>query len=97
MSLDLSEPDSNNETGGNEEDSANAPTDGRKRRKKKAEEYDRGDDFIDDTEMAWEESALMAKDGFFVYSGPLVPEPEKVTIERYVRPLLLTPTQVTNS
>ncbi|KAE9984310.1 hypothetical protein EG327_005071 [Venturia inaequalis] len=82
MSLDLSEPDSNNETGGNEEDSANAPTDGRKRRKKKAEEYDRGDDFIDDTEMAWEESALMAKDGFFVYSGPLVPEPEKVTIER---------------
>ncbi|QDS77893.1 hypothetical protein FKW77_000546 [Venturia effusa] len=82
MSLDLSEPDSNNETGGNEEDSANAPTDGRKRRKKKAEEYDRGDDFIDDTEMAWEESALMAKDGFFVYSGPLVTEPEKVTIER---------------
>lgn len=96
MSLDLSEPDSNNETGGNEEDSANAPTDGRKRRKKKAEEYDRGDDFIDDTEMAWEESALMAKDGFFVYSGPLVPEPEKVTIERYVFPLSLTFTQCTN-
>jgi hypothetical protein len=83
MSLDLSEPESNNETGGNDEDSANAPADGRKRRRRKAEEYDRNDDFIDDTEMAWEEQALMAKDGFFVYSGPLVTEPEKVTVERY--------------
>jgi hypothetical protein len=83
MSLDASEPESNNETGGNDEDSANAPTDGRKRRRRKAEEYDRNDEFIDDTEMAWEEQALMAKDGFFVYSGPLVTEQEKVTIERY--------------
>jgi hypothetical protein len=89
MSLDLSEPESNNETGGNDEDSANAPTDGRKRRRRKAEEYDRGDDFIDDTEMAWEEQALMAKDGFFVYSGPLVTEPEKVTVERFVFPFIL--------
>ena len=42
------------------------------------------DDFIDDTELAWEEQAAVAKDGFFVYSGPLVVEGEKPNIERYV-------------
>ncbi|KAF1817660.1 hypothetical protein P152DRAFT_470058 [Eremomyces bilateralis CBS 781.70] len=48
-----------------------------RRRKRKTEDYDRNDDFIDDTEMAWQEQALMAKDGFFVYSGPLVVEGDK--------------------
>jgi hypothetical protein len=38
--------------------------------------------------MAWEESALMARDGFFVYSGPLMAENEKPTIERYVTAIL---------
>lgn len=42
-----------------------------RRRKRKQEEYDRNDDFVDDTEMAWDEQARMAQDGFFVYSGPL--------------------------
>jgi hypothetical protein len=56
----------------------------KRRRRRKVEDYDRTDDFIDDTEMAWEEQALMAKDGFFVYSGPLVVEGEKVAVERYV-------------
>ena len=56
----------------------------RKRRKRKEEEYDKDDDFIDDTELAWEAQALQAKDGFFVYSGPLVPPEAKVTVERYV-------------
>ena len=86
MSLDLSEPESNGEGDGAGDDASNAqPADGRKRRKRKAEDYDRNDEFIDDTEMAWEEQALMAKDGFFVYSGPLVAENEKTnTIERYV-------------
>ena len=55
----------------------------RKRRVKK-DLYDRDDPFIDDSEMAWEENAAASKDGFFVYSGPLVPEGEKVTVERYV-------------
>ena len=87
MSLDLSEPESGNEGDAAGDDNSNAqPGDGtKKRRKRKAEDYDRNDDFIDDTEMAWEESALMARDGFFVYSGPLMAENEKPTIERYVR------------
>ncbi|KAK7546691.1 hypothetical protein IWX49DRAFT_420892 [Phyllosticta citricarpa] len=80
MSVDLSENESNVEMGGAEED---LTLDGKKRqRKKKVEDYDKDDDFIDDTELAWEQSALMAKDGFFVYSGPLLNEGEKPTIER---------------
>lgn len=82
MSVDLSEPESNVEMGGMDED---LTQEGKKRqRKKKTEEYDKDDDFIDDTELAWEQSALMAKDGFFVYSGPLITEGEKPTVERYV-------------
>jgi hypothetical protein len=33
--------------------------------------------------MVWQEQAAASKDGFFVYSGPLVPEGEKVQVERY--------------
>lgn len=58
--------------------------DGKKKRRKKVEEYDRDDPFVDDTEMAWQEQAAASKDGFFVYSGPLVPEGEKVQVERSV-------------
>jgi hypothetical protein len=90
MSLDLSEAESNAEMGGiDDENSTGGLPDGRKRRRRKAEDYDRNDEFIDDTEMAWEEQALMAKDGFFVYSGPLVTETEKPTIERCVILFLL--------
>lgn len=56
--------------------------DGRRRRKKKVEEYDRDDPFVDDSEMVWQEQAAASKDGFFVYSGPLVPEGDKVQVER---------------
>ncbi|KAH7063519.1 hypothetical protein B0J12DRAFT_562326 [Macrophomina phaseolina] len=80
MSVDLSEPESNVEMGGMDDD---LTQEGKKRqRKKKVEDYDKDDDFIDDTELAWEQSALMAKDGFFVYSGPLITEGEKPTVER---------------
>jgi hypothetical protein len=99
MSLDLSEPDSENERDAQGDDTSNAqPGDGtKKRRKRKAEDYDRNDEFVDDTELAWEESALMAKDGFFVYSGPLMSENEKnLTIERYVVPLPLLTLAHTN-
>ncbi|KAI7579647.1 hypothetical protein KC343_g20859, partial [Hortaea werneckii] len=37
-----------------------------RQRKKKVEEYDKEDDFIDDTELAWQEQAAVSKDGFFV-------------------------------
>lgn len=84
MSLDLSEPESNAEVGGAGDEASAGSEQKARRRRKKAEEYDRNDDFIDDTETAWEEQALMAKDGFFVYSGPLVTEGEKPAVERYV-------------
>ncbi|KAF2660624.1 HPC2-domain-containing protein [Lophiostoma macrostomum CBS 122681] len=82
MSLDLSEPDSNVEMGGMDDEGSTAGNGAKKRRKRKTEDYDKEDDFIDDTELAWEQSALMARDGFFVYSGPLVTEGEKPTVER---------------
>ncbi|KAF1977181.1 HPC2-domain-containing protein [Bimuria novae-zelandiae CBS 107.79] len=80
MSVDLSDNESN---GGNTgmDDEGSAAGKAKKPRKRKQEDYDKEDDFIDDTEMAWEQQALMAKDGFFVYQGPLVTE-EKPAIER---------------
>ena len=56
----------------------------KRKRRKNDEVYDSTDPFIDDSEMLWEEQAAASKDGFFVYSGPLVPEGEKPQIERYV-------------
>ncbi|MCJ1299023.1 hypothetical protein MMC08_001814 [Hypocenomyce scalaris] len=53
-----------------------------KKRRMKEDEYDKGDPFVDDSELAWEEQAAASKDGFFVYSGPLVPEGEKPSVER---------------
>lgn len=84
MSLDLSEPESNVEMGGMEDEGSAAGNGVKRRRKRKQEDYDKEDDFIDDTELAWEQSALMAKDGFFVYSGPLITEGDKPAVERSV-------------
>lgn len=78
--------DSNTEMGGMDEDKGTGTEDAngeqpKRRRRRKVEDYDKEDDFIDDTELAWQEQAAVAKDGFFVYSGPLVPEGEKAKIE----------------
>lgn len=86
MSVDLDSElgdDSNVEMGGMADDpSLHFTQDGKPRkRRKKVEDYDKEDDFIDDTEMAWQESAAVAKDGFFVYSGPLVPPGEAARVE----------------
>lgn len=86
MSVDLSENESNVEMGGMDDNASATENGGKKRRKRKQEDYDKEDDFIDDTELAWEQQALMAKDGFFVYSGPLVTE-EKPAVERYASKL----------
>ncbi|KAE8449975.1 hypothetical protein EG329_007114 [Mollisiaceae sp. DMI_Dod_QoI] len=51
------------------------------KRKMKEDEYDKDDGFVDDSELLWEEQAAAANDGFFVYSGPLVPEGEKPALE----------------
>ena len=56
----------------------------KKKRLMKEDMYDKDDGFVDDTELAWEEQAAVSKDGFFVYSGLLVPEGEEAKVERYV-------------
>ncbi|MCJ1246545.1 hypothetical protein MMC30_003753 [Trapelia coarctata] len=53
-----------------------------KKRRMREDQYDKDDPFVDDSELAWEEQAAASKDGFFVYSGPLVPEGEKPVVER---------------
>ncbi|KAI0388881.1 HPC2-domain-containing protein [Xylariaceae sp. FL0594] len=79
MSDDVSEnEDSNVEMGGTS--GADKAADGKPAKKKrhyKEDEYDREDDFVDDSELMWEEQAAASRDGFFVYSGPLVREVEK--------------------
>lgn len=89
MSLDLSEGEgegSNVDMGGMSD--GRTGTDGGKKpvrkRKMKEDEYDKDDGFVDDAELLWEEQAAASKDGFFVYSGPLVPEGEKPLLERFV-------------
>ncbi|RKF60886.1 putative histone promoter control 2 protein [Erysiphe neolycopersici] len=52
-----------------------------KKRKMREDEYDKDDGFVDDTELLWEEQAAATNDGFFVYSGPLIPEGEKASID----------------
>lgn len=84
MSLDLSEPESNPEKSSAPDEVSLTAAGLPRQRRRKVEDYDRTDEFIDDTEMAWEQQALMAKDGFFVYSGPLIAEGEKQVVERYV-------------
>lgn len=66
--------------GTNENSGTDGPT--KKQRKKRKDEYDAEDPFVDDSEMLWEAQAATSKDGFFVYMGPLVAEGEKTTVER---------------
>jgi len=80
MPIDVSEVESNVEMGGVDNDSA--AVDGKKKRRTRDNAYDKEDDFIDDTELVWEEQALASRDGYFVWSGPLVPEGDKPSVER---------------
>jgi hypothetical protein len=85
MSVDESDnEDSNVEMGGTS--GADKPDEAVKKTKRrfKEDEYDKSDEFVDDSEMLWEEQAAASRDGFFVYSGPLVPEVEKPEPGRYV-------------
>ncbi|KAF7561991.1 hypothetical protein G7046_g2164 [Stylonectria norvegica] len=76
MSVDLSDGEgSNPENGGTS--GADAQAKPKKKRNFKEDQYDVGDDFVDDSELLWEAQAAASRDGFFVYSGPLVPEVEK--------------------
>ncbi|KAI2466173.1 HPC2-domain-containing protein [Annulohypoxylon bovei var. microspora] len=79
MSVDESDNDDSNVemggTSGPDKAADGKPT--KKKRHFKEDEYDKDDDFVDDSELLWEEQAAASRDGFFVYSGPLVPEVEK--------------------
>ncbi|KAG5944523.1 hypothetical protein E4U60_005906 [Claviceps pazoutovae] len=76
MSLDLSDGEASNpENGGTS--GPDVPLKQKKKRNFKEDQYDVEDDFVDDSEMLWEAQAAASRDGFFVYSGPLVPEVEK--------------------
>lgn len=79
MSVDESDnEDSNIEMGGTSgPDKAVDGKPAKKKRHFKEDEYDRDDDFVDDSELLWEEQAAASRDGFFVYSGPLIREVEK--------------------
>lgn len=87
MSLDLSEGEGSNAEMGGMSDGRTGTDGGKKpikKRKNKEDEYDKDDGFVDDSDMLWEAQAAASKDGFFVYSGPLVPEVEKPVLDRYV-------------
>jgi hypothetical protein len=76
MSLDLSDGEGSNlDNGGTS--GAEALAKPKKKRNFKEDNYDVDDDFVDDSELLWEAQAAASRDGFFVYSGPLVPEVEE--------------------
>ncbi|TQS38384.1 hypothetical protein Golomagni_01109 [Golovinomyces magnicellulatus] len=83
MSLDSEAEGSNAEMGGMSDGRPGADCVKKvpKKRKMREDEYDKDDGFVDDTELIWEEQAAASNDGFFVYSGPLIPEGEKVGID----------------
>ncbi|CCX15598.1 hypothetical protein FPQ18DRAFT_337805 [Pyronema domesticum] len=83
MMVDGSESESNVEPAGAGESTGGGADPKKARSKRKYQDvYDKDDPFIDDSEMLWEQQAAASKDGFFVYSGPLIPEGEKAQIER---------------
>ena len=84
--------------GGTADADADDADDGKKKKKrapprrKKVEEYDREDPFVDDTELAWQEHAAASKDGFFVFSGPLIPDSDSGHVEKYLSLSFFIPT-----
>jgi hypothetical protein len=100
MSLDNSEGEGSNVEMGGMSDGRTGTDGGKKvvkKRKMKEDEYDKDDGFVDDSELLWDEQAAASKDGFFVYSGPLVPEGEKPLLERFVSSLLDSVVHITYS
>ncbi|MCJ1274101.1 hypothetical protein MMC21_001896 [Puttea exsequens] len=88
MSVDLSDGDADNSNvemldKKSGEDTGEGPLKKPRKRITKEDMYDKEDDFIDDTELIWEEQAATSKDGFFVYSGPLIPPGQQPEVERY--------------
>ena len=76
MSVDLSDAENSNADNG-VASGVDAQAKPKKKRNFKEDQYDVDDEFVDDSDMLWEAQAAASRDGFFVYSGPLVPEEEK--------------------
>ncbi|RFU74681.1 histone promoter control 2 hpc2 [Trichoderma arundinaceum] len=85
MSVDLSDGEGSNPDNGGVS-GADAQAKPKKKRNFKEDQYDVDDDFVDDSELLWEAQAAASRDGFFVYSGPLVPEVEKPAAGHEERP-----------
>jgi len=58
----------------------------KRKRQNVQDKYDVEDPFIDDSEALMEQVAAASKDGFFVYSGPLIAEGERAKIDKYIPP-----------
>jgi HPC2 and ubinuclein domain len=54
----------------------------KRKRAQVVDRYDVEDPFIDDSEALMEQVAAASKDGFFVYSGPLIAEGERAKIDK---------------
>ena len=95
MSVDLSDVEASNPENG-ATSGVDAQAKPKKKRKFKEDDYDVDDDFVDDSELMWEAQAAASQDGFFVYSGPLVPEVEKPTGYVYMTLIDISPEPVAN-
>jgi len=82
MAVDGSDSESNQDDRMAVDSGPEKPAAPAKKKRKVQDLYDASDPFIDDSEQMWEEQAAATKDGFFVYSGPLVREGETAQIER---------------
>ncbi|KAK9462666.1 uncharacterized protein V1516DRAFT_670837 [Lipomyces oligophaga] len=81
--VDESEDSGGEDSGpGNNSASGNKKVTKRRKTEGKYGRYDVNDPFIDDSELLYEEQAASTKDGFFVFSGPLIADQEQVRIER---------------
>jgi hypothetical protein len=84
-----SDKNDNTEPGGETDGAVKKTAVKRRRRQNVADKYDVEDPFIDDSEALMEQVAAASKDGFFVYSGPLIAEGERAKIDKYY-PIFLT-------
>ena len=90
MSLDASEGEGEQSNADKKASGTENGAPKKRKRQMKEDQYDKDDPFVDDTELAWEEQAAASKDGFFVYSGPLVTAGEKANIERYIHSIVMS-------
>lgn len=80
--MDLDDSDGDEDNDPSTDDATSSLVDKPKRRRA-IEEYDMRDPFIDDEEQIWEEQQKATKEGFFVFSGPLLADDGPKENEKY--------------